>query len=310
MLDKTPLPATPAAPRMLRSKKSTSTVTAHGRPFPAGGGKKAARASFAVLAEDSDSDPEMGATPHSAPRTEVKVPAASLAEALAADAQFAALSKMEILWGDLLFTPEDIAAAATRFRALPEPAPVVTPPPSPAPVLDEEAAEEELWSQPFAENLSVYWADAFDTRGLTNTEFHSMLAWLYEKGWSVRFYDRNGIEALPDTLPPRRYIAVSFAETAAEDPVEEHHHHGCCSGKKAAKEAKAPVTIPRFCRAAEACEDEKCRYVHGDTIPRVNRPCGFGAECGASDPTGKKRSQCLYMHPGEEWTADLVIRRL
>jgi hypothetical protein len=64
----------------------------------------------------------------------------------------------------------------------------------------------------------------------------------------------------------------------------------------------------RFCRAT-ACTEAGCRYVHGDTIPKMDKPCGFGATCGASDPTGLKRSQCIYMHPGEVWTADLCIHR-
>ena len=71
---------------------------------------------------------------------------------------------------------------------------------------------------------------------------------------------------------------------------------------------KAP-SVPRFCRAAGTCTEAGCRYVHGDTIPRVDKPCGFGAACGASDPSGLKRSQCLYMHPGETWTEGLVVRR-
>lgn len=80
--------------------------------------------------------------------------------------------------------------------------------------------------------------------------------------------------------------------------------------KKALRAAGlAPVPVKRFCRAVGTCTEAGCRYVHEDTIPKIDRPCGFGAECGASDPTGLKRSQCLYMHPGETWTADLCIHR-
>jgi hypothetical protein len=73
------------------------------------------------------------------------------------------------------------------------------------------------------------------------------------------------------------------------------------------KAPKAVVTIPRFCREAAACSKEGCRYVHGDSIPRVDKPCGFGAECGKGDPA--KRASCIYMHPGEVWSADLVVHR-
>lgn len=302
---------------MLTSRKSTPQ-TACGRPFPAGGGKKAVRAGFAVLAVDSESSsdeevtptapqcpPQVGAGCSHAARIEVKVLSAapvSLRNSLAVDAEYQALSRMDILWGDLMTTEADVAAMVERARALPAPAPVTPPAP-----FDAEAAEEELWSQPFAANLSVWWADTYDTRKLTNTEFHDMLSWLYERGWRVESHDRNGVQAFPDNLPSRRYIAVSFVEAEAEA-----EGHGHCCGSKAAHTArvKAPVVIPRFCRAGAECADTACRYVHGDTIPKTNKPCGFGAECGASDPTGKKRSQCIYIHPGEEWNADLVIRRL
>jgi hypothetical protein len=64
--------------------------------------------------------------------------------------------------------------------------------------------------------------------------------------------------------------------------------------------------VPRFCRTS-ACADAACRYVHADTIARINEPCNFGAACGASD-TGK-RALCIRMHPGEKWSADMVVHR-
>jgi hypothetical protein len=42
-------------------------------------------------------------------------------------------------------------------------------------------------------------------------------------------------------------------------------------------------------------------------------PCGFGAACAASSPTSLptclRQCQCHFMHSGEQWTAELVIRR-
>lgn len=70
---------------------------------------------------------------------------------------------------------------------------------------------------------------------------------------------------------------------------------------------KTSKTIPRFCRDATACTNKGCRYVHSDTISRINKPCGFGTECGKDNPT--KRIMCLYIHPGEEWSTDLVVHR-
>ena len=65
--------------------------------------------------------------------------------------------------------------------------------------------------------------------------------------------------------------------------------------------------VARFCKEGRACPTAGCRYVHGDTIPRIDEPCKFGAACGSGDAA--KRATCLRMHPGETWTADLVVRR-
>ena len=65
--------------------------------------------------------------------------------------------------------------------------------------------------------------------------------------------------------------------------------------------------VARFCKEARACPTAGCRYVHGDTIPRIDEPCKFGATCGSGDAA--KRATCLRMHPGETWTAELVVKR-
>lgn len=66
--------------------------------------------------------------------------------------------------------------------------------------------------------------------------------------------------------------------------------------------------VARFCKEGRACPTAGCRYVHGDTIPRINEPCKFGAGCGSGDVA--KRATCLRMHPGEVWSADLAIKRV
>lgn len=85
---------------------------------------------------------------------------------------------------------------------------------------------------------------------------------------------------------------------------------------KVAEELSAPGTdvgrrngcpVARFCNEARACPTAGCRWVHGDTIPRIDEPCKFGATCGSGDAA--KRATCLRMHPGEKWTADLVVKR-
>jgi hypothetical protein len=125
-----------------------------------------------------------------------------------------------------------------------------------------------------------------------------MLAWAYDKGWYVDVCGRETVKLQSDDGPSRRYIPDNFWERPAVT---------CCDHEHKPKKAKTS-TIPRFCRTAN-CEDLDCRYVHEDTIPKTNRPCGFGATCGAADPTGVKRSQCLFMHPGETWTPASCIHR-
>ena len=92
-------------------------------------------------------------------------------------------------------------------------------------------------------------------------------------------------------------------------------------GLKAAPKAEEPLSAPgsdvgkrngcpvaRFCKEGTACPTAGCRYVHGDTIPRINEPCKFGEGCGSGDAA--KRATCLRMHPGETWTPELVIKRV
>ena len=171
---------------------------------------------------------------------------------------------------------------------------------------------DDLSSQRFAINLEEVAPNTFDVTGLCHGEWCALMTWLYAAGWiidpSTETHFLGHCAPLlvfkPADLPPRIWvepeecvrIQVAPSQSAQPKPA------------KTAKTAKS-VVIPRFCRAAACCEDTACRYVHGDTIPRLNEPCGFGATCGASDPTGVKRSQCLRIHPGETWTPQLVIHR-
>jgi len=155
--------------------------------------------------------------------------------------------------------------------------------------------EEEFYTQSFNAELSEITSYRYNTADLTQEQYEECMTWLYANGWHVEEESRDFIHAIPDDLPPRVWIPMS--ERPA--PV-------------APKKKVSGATVPRFCRdscGGVPCASATCRYVHGDTMPRLDKPCGFGAACGASDPTGVKRSQCLYMHPGETWSADLVICR-
>jgi len=146
------------------------------------------------------------------------------------------------------------------------------------------------------------------TENLFHGEFCELMTWLYAMGWVVHenCSSHRVIYSSPAALPPRVWVPADSPWWAPFwDPES-------CPPPPPAVCPVAPrkktATIPRFCRSA-ACADAGCRYIHENTIPRLNEACAFGAGCGASDPTGVKRSQCLRMHPGETWTTELVITR-
>lgn len=164
--------------------------------------------------------------------------------------------------------------------------PVVYQPPE----ADEEEAEaadwydqeQELWSQPFAVDLEMKDAaqDVFDCQGLTEEAYADFMTFLYERGWIVRHEERRFVQATTGSEPPRVWVPPVFK-----------------------------ATIPIFCKKAQDCFEQNCRYVHGDTIPKIKEICKFAATCGASDPTGAKRAHCIRIHPGESWSPEACIHR-
>ena len=242
------------------------------------------------------------------PLPAVAAPAETLLSAIMArgglidgDPEMAALDMPGACWGDLFMGPVQSVEPSTERQL--------------------RGTEAEFWAQPFAANLTVYTMDVYDTRSLTDDEWTAMMTWLYWNGWWVDNSSREWVSAEPDDLPARYWCPPRPEEEepvcagpcrhwSADEPAAAEPSAPKAPKKKALRAAGlAPVPVKRFCRAVGVCTEAGCRYVHEDTIPKIDRPCGFGAECGASDPTGVKRSQCLYMHPGETWTADLCIHR-
>jgi hypothetical protein len=226
------------------------------------------------------------------------------------------------LWGDIMqelegWKPEPVATVTVAARRANTPA--------------------DFWEQWFMDAVEeVGPGDMYDTRDCTEEEWEAMILWLHENGWWIRNYCRELVEADPDDGPRRTWISPRQLEEWAADEAEQRRIQqryqrkpakksaGCCGGPLppvgpvvdetpaeavvvAPKVKKAPAPVPRFCREAAACTKEGCRYVHGNTIQRIDKPCGFGAECGKGDPA--KRALCIYMHPGEVWSADLVVVR-
>ena len=271
-------------------------------PTHAGGVRKGKTFSRFQALESSDEE-EAASVTH-APRVTEPL---SLAQLIAADpvmvAMFAGAS-----WADVLEGPCAVTAA-TGARATFSAAYIQ----AEREAFDAAQREEEagIWCQPFSRKLEAHCADRFDLGDLSPEEEGACMTWLYANGWHVAG-GRSNLEAYPADLPPRVWVAPvvnRFAglleEVPAASALSEPAPRPAPKGKKA-------VTVPRFCRASGggvACADAACRYVHADTMARVDKPCGFGAACGSSDATGLKRASCLYMHPGETWSAELVVTR-
>jgi len=212
----------------------------------------------------------------------------------------------DTLWGDLVFVAEPLTSR-----------PLV----APTPTRRRANTVDDFWAQAWATNLTELWSDAYDTSRLTDAEWEGMMTWLFDNGWDVSDWDRQGVSCEFDNAPPRVWIAPRILEElAAADASAPRRGYSRSCGHRAfpeptdcdAKPAvrtqkeKVAVVIPRFCRAAGACTDAGCRYTHGDTIPVQNKPCAFDGRC-----CGEKRATCTYLHPseGETWTADLVRHR-
>ena len=179
-----------------------------------------------------------------------------------------------------------------------------------------ETTEADLWAQPWANDLEAAFSDCYDTSALTEADYGAMLTWLYVQGWDIQIETRDIVQACPDTLPPRRWVPDRFSRIGNSPVVcrDSHSvtHAARVTENRGPKKVKS-ACVPRFCRASSGgvpCAEAGCRYVHADTMPRLNQPCGFGAGCGASDPTGKLRKLCQLMHPGETWDATMVITRI
>jgi hypothetical protein len=215
----------------------------------------------------------------------------------------------DVLWGDLAFDEEESedrrlgrvfdAYAYRKELAVAQQAQAQA-------ALDLLNAQEgQLWVQPFGRNMEMRAADYYDTSLLTDDEYAACMTWLYDQGWEVEGESRDGMKAWPADLPPRVWVAPRAPSRfdSMQAPVEIPVRAGRPAAKKTA-------TVPRFCRdscGGVACADAACRYVHADTMPRLDKACGFGAACGGTDHA--KRAICLYMHPGETWSADLVVTR-
>lgn len=177
----------------------------------------------------------------------------------------------------------------------------------------------------------------YSTRNLNDDEFERMMSWLYATGWDVSTQSRRlnivSCHHCHTGYASRQWSWSELEEDdgpqAAQNAAERHSvpknpctkcgtHHWisktpCPSSGPAAKGLSKPGTdigrrdgapVPRFCNLGTKCPKPGCRYVHGDTIPRINALCRFADTC-----SGEKRACCLHMHHGEKFVSGMVLKR-
>lgn len=186
----------------------------------------------------------------------------------------------------------------------------------------------------------------YSTRNLNDDEFERLMTWLYATGWDVSIQSRvlNIISChhCSTDYAARQWTwaeldeateAATAATAATTTPVAPQERYAvpkvACSKcgthhwisktpcpTATTKALSKPGTdigmrdgapVPRFCNLGTKCPKPGCRYVHGDTIPRINATCRFDGNC-----RGEKRACCLHMHPseGETYVKGMMLKRL
>lgn len=248
------------------------------------------------------------------------------------DPVMAALLRGDITWGDIDENGDLLPPLKATFAS---------------PILGDiwgYEAETAMWSQPFATNLEAHTHDAYDTSALTDDEWTAMLSWMCANGWEITAATRDSVIANPADLPPTAWVSLeTFYAVKEAGAVAEAAHPVVRSvavpppalgaaGTDGGRRKGAPIS--QFCKAGRACEEAGCRYVHGDTIPVKNQPCGGpregphagdGAHCskrhveaalpaalGGSDPALRAggRTPCLFLHPDETWKEGMCRHRV
>ena len=231
---------------------------------------------------------------------------------------FDALHNPSLLWGNVMegrFEPEPARIGYTRdsedgpwvpFEGIYRP----RGPPPPRVALPYGA----VFDQPFASKLDEHNDGVLKTYHMSDEDYAALMTWLYAEGWYVTLEERFVVEVEPDTLPSRRWIPP-YKPSRFELAAASEDAPSCCSAPPppAPKPAAPRKCIPRFCKHASACplKDTTCNYTHGDSIPCVDKACGFDKPEEGKRCSGDKRATCIFMHPseGQVWDATLVIHR-
>lgn len=172
------------------------------------------------------------------------------------------------------------------------------------PDYDEPMIRKDLFAQPFAAYIVRSTDTDFDLSFLSDTEYESLMKWLYAAGWGLLKETRTSITVDPEArLPPRIWIPSRLFQRADD---------GYC-GIPATKSRRQIATIPRFCRHGPTCPNKStsCHYTHEDRIPCIDEVCAFDNPAEGGCCSGEKRRTCIRIHPseGEVWSPELVVCR-
>jgi hypothetical protein len=170
-------------------------------------------------------------------------------------------------------------------------------------ITDDPNPYDDLFTQPFAAYIirssgCSSKSKALDLSFLSDTEYESLMSWIYEAGWDILTESRKSITVNPEAhLPPRLWVPLPATATTASPT----------------KSRRRPATIPRFCRHGHNCPDQDttCHYTHGDTIHCIDEICAFDNPTEGCCCCGEKRKTCIRIHPseGQIWTPELVVHR-
>lgn len=181
----------------------------------------------------------------------------------------------------------------------------------------------------------------YSTRNLNDVEFEHLMTWLCATGWEISLQSRklnivschhcntnneacqwswsdlDDMEIEPEETheETRENPEVRYAvpKNACSNCGTHHWRSKTPCPVAQTKGLSKPGTdiglrdgapVPRFCNLGKACPKPGCRYVHGDSIPRINAPCRFADTC-----CGEKRANCLHMHHGEKFVQGMVLTR-
>jgi hypothetical protein len=168
-----------------------------------------------------------------------------------------------------------------------------------------------VFAQPFASKLDEHNEGVLKTYHMSDEDYAALMTWLYAEGWYITLEERYVVEVEPDTLPSRRWIPPYKPSRFELAAASEEEAPSCCSAPPPV--VKPRKCISRFCKHASVCplKDTTCNYTHGDTIPCLDKPCGFDKPAEGKTCSGDKRATCIFMHPseGQVWNAEMVIHR-